>query len=184
MFAARGVAATTIGEIAEAATVSRATVVATFGTKHGILEALLATLARGRDTPEPLRRQEEWRAMFDAADATALLRSYARLARAIHERTAELIEIVAREAPGDPEMEALRRAGADRRLRDTRAVIDALAERSWLRPGLSPSEASETLWAMNHPGLYRTLTTERGWTAARWERWLADLSYRALVAAG
>jgi AcrR family transcriptional regulator len=184
LFATHGVAATTIAEIAEAATVSRATVVATFGTKRAILEALFAALARGGDPSTPLREQERWRAMLDAEDATELLRRYAHMARAIHERTAELIEIVAREAPGDPVLEALRRAGGERRLGDTRTVIEALDERSWLRAGLSPSEATETLWAMSHPSLFRTLTAERGWSGARWERWLADLAYRALAAPG
>lgn len=182
LFSARGVAGTTIAEIAEAAEVSRATVVATFGTKHGILEALFARLARGGDTAEPVRAQAAWRAMLDAPDPAELLRRHAQLGRALQERTAELVEIVSREAAGDPELEALRRAGADRRLGDTRTVIDALAERGWLRPGVSPEEATDVLWALNHPRLYRSLTSERGWSGARWERWFAGVSYRALVA--
>lgn len=182
LFSTRGVAATTIAEIAAAAEVSRATVVATFGTKHGILEALFATLARGSDTGEPVRTQEAWRAMLGTRDPAELLRRYAHLGRTLQERTAELVEIVSREAPADPELEALRRAGAERRLRDTRTVIDALAEQGWLRPGLSRDDASDALWALNHPRLYRSLTTERGWSAARWERWFAGVSYGALIA--
>ena len=184
LFGARGVAATTIAEIAEAAEVSRSTVVAMFGTKRAILEALFATLARGSDSAEPVRAQEAWRAMLEAPDAAELLRRHARIARAIHERAAELIEIVTREAQADRELDALRRAGAERRLRDTHAVIDALRERGWLRAGLSRAEATEALWALNHPGLYRALTSERGWSGARWEHWLADLSTRALVNGG
>ena len=184
LFAARGVAATTVAEIAQAAEVSRATVVATFGTKRAILEALFASLARGSDSTEPVRAHQAWRTMLDAPDAAALLRRYAQIARTIHERAAELIEIVTREAQADPELDAVRRAGAERRLRDTRAVVDALGERGWLRTGLSRQEATDTLWALNHPVLYRTLTAERGWTGLRWERWLADLSSRALAGGG
>ena len=181
LFGTRGVAATTIAEIAAAAEASRSTVVAMFGTKRAILEALFATLARGSDSAEPVRAQEAWRAMLEASDAVELLRRHAHIARTIHERTAELIEIITREAHADPELDALRRAGAERRLRDTRAVIDALGERGWLRAGLTRPEATDALWALNHPGLYRSLTSERGWSGAHWERWLADLSSRALL---
>lgn len=180
LFADRGVATTTITEIAEAAAVARATVVAAFGTKRAILEALIAGLARG-GADAPVAERNEWRAMVGAGDAAELLKRHAHIARGIHERTAELIDIIWREAPVDPELENLRRAGAERRLRDTRQVVDALADGSWLRAGLTRSQAAETLWALNHPALYRTLTVDRGWSQLRWERWLADVSYRVLV---
>lgn len=181
LFAERGVAATTLAAIAEAATVSRPTVVAAFGTKRAILEALIARLARGGDAEVPVSKQDESRAMLAADDAADVLRRLARIVRSMHERTAELIDIVTREARADTELEDVRRTGAERRLRDLRRVVDVLAEHSWLRPGLARAEAAETLWALTHPTLYRTLTTERGWSPARWERWLSDVSYRALV---
>jgi AcrR family transcriptional regulator len=184
LFADRGVATTTITEIAEAAAVARATVVAAFGTKRAMLEALIARLARGGDAFVPVAERNEWRAMVGAGDAADLLQRHAHIARGSHERTAELIDIVSREAPMDPELEDLRRAGAERRLRDTRQVVDALADRSWLRAGLTRSQAAETLWALNHPVLYRTLTADRGWPPLRWERWLADVSCRVLVDGG
>lgn len=181
LFAERGVAATTITEIAERATVSRATVVATFSTKRAILEALIGRMARGGDRELRVTQQDEWRAMLAAPDAAELLRRHAHIAARIHLRVAELVEIITREAAADSELEDVRHAGAERRLRDTREVIDALAERAWLRTGLPRSQATETLWALNHPALFRTLTVERGWSASRWERWLADVSYRTLV---
>jgi AcrR family transcriptional regulator len=184
LFAERGVAATRITDVADAAKVSRATVVATFGTKRGILESLIARTARGDDVEVRLTQQAEWRDMLAAADAAELLRRHANIAARVHQRVAELIEIITREAGVDPELEEVRRAGAERRLRDTRQVIDALAERSWLRAELSRPQATETLWALNHPVLFRTLTVERGWSPGRWARWLADVSFHTIAAGG
>jgi hypothetical protein len=50
-----------------------------------------------------------------------------------------------------------------------------------LRDGLTIREAADVLWATNSPDLYALLVMERGWSATRYERWLADSWCRLLL---
>jgi hypothetical protein len=42
-----------------------------------------------------------------------------------------------------------------------------------LKPGLSPSEAADILYLLLSPPTYHRLVVERGWTPARYRKWLA-----------
>jgi hypothetical protein len=45
---------------------------------------------------------------------------------------------------------------------------------------LSVNDGADTVWVMNSPEVYLLLTVDRGWSPARYERWLAD-SWRRLL---
>jgi len=45
--------------------------------------------------------------------------------------------------------------------------------RGALDPGLDSSEAADMVYALLSPDVHRILTVERGWTANRYERWIA-----------
>ncbi|HEX3974842.1 MAG TPA: hypothetical protein VHW96_01190 [Solirubrobacteraceae bacterium] len=49
-----------------------------------------------------------------------------------------------------------------------------LHERGALRAGLSRAEARDVLWTLNSPELYQLLVVERGWSARRYGRWVAQ----------
>ena len=49
--------------------------------------------------------------------------------------------------------------------------IDSLSDA--LAPDLSAQSATDLLWAFSNEELYRELVEERGWTADRFEGWLA-----------
>jgi len=51
------------------------------------------------------------------------------------------------------------------------------------RSGLSIAEAADTIWVTNSAEVYVLLTTERGWTPHRYERWLIDTWSRLLLPA-
>jgi hypothetical protein len=51
----------------------------------------------------------------------------------------------------------------------------ALHRRRVLRRGLGVVRATDILWTLNHPDVYRLFVNERGWTPEQHERWLADL---------
>jgi len=46
---------------------------------------------------------------------------------------------------------------------------------------LDVETASDILWSLNHLSLYSLLTTERGWSAERYEQWMTDLLCVQLV---
>ncbi|MBA3268516.1 MAG: hypothetical protein H0T70_09715 [Acidimicrobiia bacterium] len=62
-----------------------------------------------------------------------------------------------------------------------RKLVRDLDAAGGLRAGLSVDEAADVIWATNSSELYVLLTAERGWTPARYERWLADTWCRLLL---
>jgi hypothetical protein len=52
--------------------------------------------------------------------------------------------------------------------------VESLDEKGALRPGLDVAGAADILWTLNHPNVWQLLVGDRGWTADRFEDWLAD----------
>lgn len=75
---------------------------------------------------------------------------------------------------GDPDLAAVWRQSHRQRLGRLGAVVSQLAEKGALKPGLPVEEATDELFAISSPEIYRLLTQERGWTPARFEEWLGD----------
>lgn len=173
LFAAHGYAATTLPAIAREAGVSAPTVTAVFGTKIALLEALIKLVVRGDVASAPLAERPWWQEMLAEPDPRRQLRLHATNTRQIHERSADVFEIVRGAATADPEIAALLRQRGARRLQDTRAMAESLARKQALGPGLTIEQATDLLWALSAPELYRLLVAERGWSPERYEQWLA-----------
>ena len=75
------------------------------------------------------------------------------------------------------------RAAVGRARRDDR-VLRPLHAAGSLRAGLDFDEALATFCALASPESYWLLTDEFGWSAARWERWLAGCGVRLFVEGG
>jgi len=99
----------------------------------------------------------------------------------VKERAGALLRVLSGAAPTDPELAALwQRIQAE--FRDNqRVVIEALASRKALRPGLDVERATDVLWALNHPSLYWLLVGDRGWSNDEYEQWLGDAFCRELL---
>jgi hypothetical protein len=61
-------------------------------------------------------------------------------------------------------------------------VIESLHRKHALRTGLGVAAAADILWALNHPGVYRSLVSDRRWSPARYERWLTGILTSQLLA--
>ncbi len=178
LFLARGYAGTTLLDIATCALVSPATVKGAFGTKGGLLAALIRARLTN-DDGTPLSQTSAWRSALEHTDPERLIRAYVALSGELHARTAGLIEVVTHGASTDPELEDLQRRGSSARLRDVRAVITALDATAALRQ--PPSTAADTLWALNSPDLFRQLVHARKWSITRWEELIGDLLVTQLL---
>ena len=55
-----------------------------------------------------------------------------------------------------------------------KGLIEMLKKRGPLRAGLSVADAVDTFATIVHPDTYAFLTRRRGWTPARYERWVAQ----------
>jgi AcrR family transcriptional regulator len=179
LFVRVGYAATTMAAVAAEAGVAPATVYAGFASKRGLLEAVMDRIvARGRE-PAPVEAWPEFRAAMSETDPGRTLARAALVVREVNERAALLAEIT---AAVDPDLAELNRTYAARRHEDTRTLINALADRGMLAPGLSAAAASDVAWALNGPEVYQLLVTRRGWSSERYEHWLAETLTALLIA--
>lgn len=174
LFEQRGYSATTMAEIAAKAGVALKTVYLGFESKSGILRALWNRLLRGDDADAPVAVRDWYREVLEERDPERKLRLNARNARAVKERVGTLLEIIRGAAATDPATGALWERIQKEFYGNQRAVIETLAERQALRPGLDVDTATDLMWTLNHPALWGLLVGQRGWTAERFEAWLGD----------
>jgi AcrR family transcriptional regulator len=181
LFAAQGYAATTLPAIAREAEVSPPTVTAVFGTKVRLLGALINLMVRGDAESPPLAQRPWWQVMLSEPDARRQLTLHATNVRQIHERSADVAEIVRGAAAADPEIAAMLRQLASGRLSDARIVAQSLAKKRALAEGVTVERAADLLWALCSHDLYRMLVIEQHWPPEDYERWLASSLIHSLL---
>ena len=180
LFLDHGYPATTIQGIAERAGLSPATVYATFTNKRSVLAAVVDVSIAGDDAPIPILDRPWVQELRAEPDLRRRARILAANGRMILERRAPMDEVVRTAAASDPEIAAFHRQGKEQRLAGQRRLLRMVAGSHGLRPGLSEAAAADILYAIGSPETYRLLTNDRGWSAARFERWYADALVRLL----
>jgi AcrR family transcriptional regulator len=181
LFAVNGYAATTLPAVAREAGVSAPTITAIFGTKAGLLTALVQLVVGGDEEPAPLVERPWWQAMLAEPDARRQLAVFAANGRQIHERSADVAAIMQGAATADPEIAAMLRQLAEGRLRDAQTVAASLAKKGALASEVSVEEAADIIWALGSHDLYRMFVIERGWVPLQYEQWLAASLMHALL---
>jgi AcrR family transcriptional regulator len=178
LLASKGYANVTLEMIAEAAEVSPKTISAVFGSKRGLLTALINPATFGdpfqqlltqiRSTPEPALR----------------VSLVAKLTRQAYEPFVPEFELLRTASAVAPELADLARQIETRRRQNQGRLIAYLDERHMLRQDLSPEEAADVLWTLTGYDLYRLLVVERRWPPERYETWLAQLLIHHLLRPG
>ena len=97
----------------------------------------------------------------------------ARWVRQQMERSYDVIQAFREASRTDPDAAADHRRILDRRARSLRRFIATLEPH--LAPRISPRTATDMLWAFSNEEFYRELVVERGWSADRFEQWLASI---------
>jgi AcrR family transcriptional regulator len=174
LFVDNGYARTTIEAIGDAAGVPVATIYRLFGTKLGILSAVLDVAFVGDDRPTAFGDRPEVRAALDEPDPRRLLRRFAQLCRELLGRSAPVQAVLRTAAVVDEEAKALLVEINRQRLMGQSRIARALGARGALADGLNERAAADVIYALMSPELYEILTSERGWRPERYERWLAD----------
>ncbi len=180
LFLARGHAATTVEAIAKEASVAVQTVYAGFGTKRGILIALLELSIGGDDQPIGVLERPDPLRMRDELDQRRQLEMMAEGIRKIMERAGPVFTVV-RAAVADPEIATRYERLQEDRLRNMTRVVGWVAARGPLREGLSTAEAADIMWMLTSADVHRLLTIDRGWTTEQYERWLGDSMIASLL---
>jgi AcrR family transcriptional regulator len=173
LFAERGYGATTIDAVATEADVAVETVYARFKNKRNLLSAYLDVAIAGDAEPVALLDRPEAQAVRQSTDPREQVRLMAPMARHIHERNATAHAVLRSAAPVEPDAAAILEEDERRRVATQRAFVELIAASGGLRDGLSIDEATDTLSVIACPETFATLT-RRGWSADRYERWLAD----------
>ncbi|MGA9102133.1 TetR/AcrR family transcriptional regulator [Aeromicrobium sp.] len=180
LFVANGYAATTIQAIAEGAGVAVQTVYAVFGNKRELLRQLIEVTITGDDEPEPITERAEALAVAAEPDARRRAELDAAMSRSITERVAPIIRVVGEAAASDPELAAMMEAvkAARREEMITSATIVAGPD------GLSVDvdEAAATLYVIYSPQVADMLMRDYGWSAERYEQWLARMILATVIA--
>jgi AcrR family transcriptional regulator len=180
LFLTRGYAGATATAIAARAGVSQAMLFAVFGTKAGVLQALIGQAVVGDDGPTPLADRPAWSEAVAQSDALNALGRFAAMSAAMQARSWRLIEVARAASDSDEAMAALIAQGAANRRADCRAFVEqAIAGNH--RRDLTLDEAVDVLWLYTSADLYRLLVGMSGWSHDRYEAWLADTLATAIL---
>jgi AcrR family transcriptional regulator len=175
LLVSKGYAAMTIDAIAREAGVAAQTVYAVFGSKIGVLNEILDE-ARFDESYQELVRQA-----ISAREPRERLRYAARIARRIFDSERPVLDLLRGAGVLAPELLRVERERESMRYERQEPMIDYLAKKKQLRPGLSRERAREILWALTSRDLYRMLVRERGWPSQDFEDWLGDTLLETLL---
>ena len=178
-FLKRGYAATTISAIARKAKVSMETVYKGFGGKPGLVRALHDRDLAGRGPVPAPQRSDEMSAREQ--NPRQILRNWGALASEVTPLVAPMMLLVREAAASDPELAALVHDIDARRLTRMRHNAKVLADRGFLRRGVSVQHAADVMWTLTAAELYELLVIRRGWTPARFGEFIAATMIAAFL---
>jgi AcrR family transcriptional regulator len=181
LFFERGYRVTTIAAIAAQAEVNVDTVYELVGRKPVILRELIEQAISGTDRAVVADERDYVKAMRATDDPVEKLTIYAQAVRRIQARMAPLHLALRDASSTEPEAEEVWRDISERRAANMRRLVQDLKRTGRLRRDLSVNNAADVVWAMNSAEIYVMLTVDRGWSAQRYERWLADSWCRLLL---
>jgi AcrR family transcriptional regulator len=163
---------TTMSAIAQEAGVAVQTLYLTFGSKAGILSAVLDVAGVGDDAPVPLMERswvQELRAEEDGRRAVALLcRETVQLLR----RVAPLHAAI-RAATGDAEVATLLERDQQHRYVTERQFASILADKSGFNRQMGEVRSADLVYGLLSEAVYLLFCVDRGWTVEEWGEWVA-----------
>ncbi len=169
----KGFAEATFEAIAGEAGVATPTVYAAFGSKSGIMQALMARAAFSSDYGNLVREANK------SDDPVTRLRFAAKIARGIFDSLRCEAEVLRGATAIAPE---LIREREKIRYERQAGLVKLLEQKRALRAGLSASMARDILWTLTSYDIHRRLVVERKWSADRYEQWLGDTLVATLLA--
>ena len=175
---------TTIAGMAQAAGVSNETIYAVFGTKQGVLLAVVESAVRRTRPNVPLLDQSGPKAVAAAGDQRAQIGLFATDIADVLGNVAELMAVVRTAAATDPALEAFYASLHEGRRRNLEFVARALLKTGPLRPGLDAAAATATLWRLASPELFLLMTQAEGLAADQYAAWLAGTLEATLLPDG
>lgn len=181
LFLERGYATATIEAISTLADVPQPTIYRLFGSKLGILKALLDVSIAGDDEPHSIPERPHVARVFAEADPVELLAGFAAITTAINQRTNDVYRVLVGAAGADPEAADLLREIDQQRASGQGEIVRALSRRHSLRADLAERDAADLIHALMSPDVYRLLVVDRRWPPKKYERWLETTLAQQLI---
>lgn len=181
LFTQYGYAGATMEAIAQEAGVSPLTVYAIFGNKVTVLSDLIGVSVGGDDQPIPLLQRPEPQAVLWEKNPINQIQWFARDITNILERMAPVFEIMRMAAKTEPDIADVLEGVLERRYKNLSVFVQSLTTHAQLREGLDDKKATETVWAIASPDIYRLLVIDWGWSKAHFSQWLGDSLTRLLL---
>lgn len=180
LFAEHGFGDTSIQRIADEAGVSVQTVYAVFGSKPGILHAVVDVAVGGDDEEVLVRDRPELAWVSEERDPEKWLVAMAAFITGAHRRSARLLHLVESVAGSDPALAELAASlNAARRSDSLFAIANGPIVAS--AAGRTEAEAADLLSALGGVPVWIELVERGGWTPERYEAWLLDALRRDLL---
>jgi AcrR family transcriptional regulator len=166
LFSEQGYASTAVRPIAEEAGVALQTLYSTFGSKQGILIALVDTIRVQTDAPAL------WKKISESDDPLEMLRIAAHLRRQILERCGDIVVTFREGAAGDASVAASYEEGQARSRQGIAGLCGRLGE---LGVELDQKRAIDAVAAIFSAEIYEELTGHRSnWSPDEYEDWLFE----------
>ena len=182
LFADQGFAATTVGQIAAEAGVSRKTVFTSVGNKVALLKLAYDYALAGDDEPVPMIDREGLQAVIAEPDPYEQMRLFADLVAGMGERISSLWLALRGAAEMDSDARALYSRWEEERLDNMRTgPVPVLVAKGVLRADVTPEEAAAIFWVLVDPALYHRLVVQAGWSEKRFGAWMHEQFIRLLV---
>jgi AcrR family transcriptional regulator len=183
LFRERGYAGTSMTQIATEAGVVVETIYRGFGSKRALFRAVIeAVLAGGGARGDvPVEERPAIRAVIDEPDPRRQIALYAETQPGIHRRSGPLLRALRDGMATDPELRAVWDEMEAWRLTGQGRFVAMLGEKGAIRAGLSVEQARDVVWTLCSLAVHDLLVVERGWTAERYQEWLAGAMACALL---
>ena len=165
LFASQGYVATTIEDIAVAAGLAVPTVYKHFGSKRGLLMALIERTV-DRRVPDLIS------GVMAEADPRRRVAALARMCVALASQAPDVISTAMSAATVDPAFAEMITQAEESRRNNAGRVARSIAEDGALAVGVDEREAQDVLWALAGPQLYDLLAIRSGWGDDRFGEWL------------
>jgi AcrR family transcriptional regulator len=174
VFWERGYLGATMQAVADQTGVSVATVYLHFRSRSALVRGLADEVTGAVDLSVTR--------VLSEPDSRRQLEIGARILRKLHERSEVVVEVLRVAASSDSDLMAELRRWREQHLQAVAAVARSLGDRHALRSDINLSTATDVLYTIGGPDTFRQLVRERGWRAARYERWLVEAAERLLLA--
>lgn len=174
LFSSKGFGATTVAEIAASAGVSPQTIYSVFGSKAGIVRAMLEEIEEAAGLKDWVQR------IVAEEDPAEQLRLFAGWMRSLVESSEPVIR-AALAALSDRDVAAFVAEGDANRREGIQMLMGILAAKGALRPGLDQATAVDRMWLLTSVPLHLASRDVLGWSAADHETWLAATLQREIL---